>query len=96
MPRPLDLGASVGQIKVYELFLNCLIDKHSVSDGTLCSSGSLSHQCPSQYLNTWFPVNGSVWEGLEDEALRKYVTVGGFERNDFALNPVPNLCFLCI
>lgn len=47
MPMPLDLGASVDQIKVYELFLNCLIGKRSVSQGILCSGGSLSQQCPS-------------------------------------------------
>lgn len=35
MPMPLDLGASVDQIKVYELFLNCLIGKHRVSKGIL-------------------------------------------------------------
>ena len=56
MPMPLDLRASVGQIKVYELLPKCLIGKCSVSGGILCSGGGLSQQCPSQHLSTWFPV----------------------------------------
>jgi hypothetical protein len=62
MPMPLDLGASVDQIKVYELFLNCLIGKHRVSKGILLVVAVWVSNAPHN-MNIWFPVMAEFGRG---------------------------------